>query len=189
MKYSEIRHNLKTGDIVLFSGKGLTAKIIRFGSRSKFHHVGLILRSSDDDIFLLHSTANYGGVKGVQVEFFSNVVKRSKDKIFVRHIIPPLTGYQVQCLKNFRRTYEGTPYETNLLELILAGIGDKFNIQIKRPTSSLFCSEMVIKALQAIDVLPLVLASHSFSPADLSSERDFPLKRHYTDEIEVESER
>lgn len=45
--YSLIRTQLKTGDLVLFSGKGAFSDIIKYGTLSKWSHIGMVLKIPD----------------------------------------------------------------------------------------------------------------------------------------------
>ena len=47
--YHEIRTELKTGDIVLFSGKGGISAGIKWGTLSRWSHVGMILSLDEYD--------------------------------------------------------------------------------------------------------------------------------------------
>lgn len=49
MKYSDIRHNLCTGDIVLFSGAGMVSNVIKWATRSKWSHVGMVIVYDDNE--------------------------------------------------------------------------------------------------------------------------------------------
>ena len=44
MKYQDIRSQLKTGDILLFSGKGGISEGIKFFTLSKWSHVGMVYK-------------------------------------------------------------------------------------------------------------------------------------------------
>ena len=44
MRYAEIRSQLKTGDVLLFSGQGAISEGIKFFTISKWSHVGLVYR-------------------------------------------------------------------------------------------------------------------------------------------------
>ena len=43
-KYEDIRGDLRTGDIILFSGKGGISHAIKLTTNSKWSHVGMVLR-------------------------------------------------------------------------------------------------------------------------------------------------
>ncbi len=42
MKYAEYRNNLKSGDVVAWSGKGFKPALIRFFTKSEYTHVGVV---------------------------------------------------------------------------------------------------------------------------------------------------
>lgn len=59
--YSEIRNNLKDGDILLCSGTGIFSAMIQQATRSVWSHVGFILRlDSLERVMLLESVEPIG---------------------------------------------------------------------------------------------------------------------------------
>jgi len=51
--YKKIRPKLKTGDIALFSSKGVFAKAIQWATKSKWSHVGMVINIEGWDLVLL----------------------------------------------------------------------------------------------------------------------------------------
>ena len=93
--YQQLRKKIKTGDLVLFSGKGGVSDWIKLFTGSKFSHIGLALVLSDDDqdmVLLLESTTlndiediESGQIRrGVQLVPLSERVRTYKGKVYLR---------------------------------------------------------------------------------------------------------
>lgn len=163
MKYSEIRNQLKTGDILLFSGKGGISEGIKFFTLSKWSHVGMVYKIDDPldakgSVFCWESTtlgeindADTGKLtKGVQRVELSERLERCFAKgyeISVRQLSKTLTDDMIRALNNFRHEVSGRPYEKDKIELIKSAYDGIFG-ENKEDLSSLFCSELVAEAYQ-----------------------------------------
>lgn len=195
MKYQDIRSQLKTGDILLFSGKGGISDGIKFFTLSNWSHVGMIYRFDDPldplgSIFCWESTtlsdisdADTGKLtKGVQRVELSERLEKCFAKgyqISIRQLSKPLTIDMITRLNAFRHEVSGRPYEKSKIELIKSaydGIFGKNNEDL----SSLFCSELVAEAYQHMGLLSESRSSNEFTPKDFSSEKTLPLELGYT---------
>ena len=210
MKYDDLRDTLKTGDILLFGGKGAISDGIKLFTLSKWSHVGMVYRINDDEkdndiVFCWESTtlANINDAetgkltKGVQLVILSERLERCFAKgyeISHRSLNKNITDDMLRSLKNFRKEVSGRPYEKNKLELIKAAydgwLGDN-----KENLSSLFCSELVAEAYQRMGLLPEVGSAHKvkpsneYTPADFSVEKRLSLLNDYSlgQEIMIDS--
>ena len=162
--YDEIRPELKTGDVLLFSGKGFVSWSIKFGSyfgrifrrkrsgRPRWSHVGMIVRN-ESGVFLYESTTlstvkdtlTGRKVQGVQLVLLSERLRGYKGKVALL-AGPRLPEGSEAVLRHMRQEFKGTPYEESKLELLrsLVDIGR----ENKADTSSMFCSELVATAYQ-----------------------------------------
>ena len=52
--YDDVRDNLNTGDIVLFSGKGLISMGLKIGALCTWSHVAMVVRVKEPDVALLY---------------------------------------------------------------------------------------------------------------------------------------
>jgi hypothetical protein len=184
--YDEIRGNIKTGDIVLFGGKGGISEWIKWFSRSKWSHVGMAVRSDEWNMLLIWESTTLNSVKdvelnrsirGVQLVPFSERVKNYKGDIGVRHLSKPVTDLMQIKLRDFRHKVAGRPYERNYIELIKAAYDGPFGGNVEN-LSSLFCSELVAEAYQQIGLLDDgrgSLPSNEYTPKDFSTEAKEPL--------------
>jgi hypothetical protein len=202
MNYSALRSELKTGDLLLFSGKGGISAGIKFFTISKWSHVGMVYKFESaldpkGSIFCWESTtlsnvkdAESGKLtKGVQrVELSERLEKcfASGYDICVRPLSKPLTEEMVITLNNFRHVVSGRPYEQNMVELLKSAY-DGFLGENKEDLSSLFCSELVAEAYQKMGLLTEKTPSNEYTPKDFSSYRNISLELGYKlgDEIAI----
>jgi hypothetical protein len=204
MKYQDIRSQLKTGDVLLFSGKGQISEGIKFFTLSKWSHVGMVYRfddplDPDGSVFCWESTtlcdiadADTGKLtRGVQRVELSERLERCFAKgyeISVRSLSKALTDDMVRALNTFRHTVSGTPYEKNKIELIKSAYDGIFGDN-KEDLSSLFCSELVAEAYQKMGILTEAKPSNEYTPKDFSSEKTLRLEHGYsfTREVDIDT--
>jgi len=202
-KYEEIRNQLKTGDILLFSGKSGISEGIKFFTLSKWSHVGMVYRPNDPldekgTVFCWESTtlsnladADTGKLtQGVQRVELSERLERcfaSGYEINVRPLSKPLTDDMIRTLNAFRHEVSGRPYEKNKLELLKAAYDGIFG-ENKEDLSSLFCSEMVAEAYQRMGLFTKAVPSNEYTPKDFSMEKKrltLDLGYSFLDEIAI----
>lgn len=204
VKYQDIRSQLKTGDVLLFSGKSGISEGIKFFTLSKWSHVGMIYKfESDDDpkgsIFCWESTtlsnladADTGKLtQGVQRVELSERLERcfaSGYEISVRPLSKPLSSDMIKTLNAFRHEVSGRPYEKSKLDLLRAAYDGPFGGN-KEDLSSLFCSELVAEAYQRMKLLAEDKPSNEYTPKDFSAERKLRLESPYSlgNEITIEA--
>ena len=182
MKYEDIRENLKTGDIVLFSGKGGISHGIKLFTNSKWSHVGMVLRCLDlRAIFLWESTtlsnlkdAIDGKAKrGVQLVLLSDRLRKYDGEASIRHLNYEVDTKEYGKLMELREKLRNRPYEEDKFELIKAAYDGPLGHN-EEDLSSLFCSELVAEAYQALGLLkepPSGLPSNEFTPKDFAEKR------------------
>ncbi len=192
MKYSDMRQNLKTGDIVLFGGRGLISTGIKWLTRSKYSHVGMVLNLPVHDmsnlpvsnVVLLWESTTLSKIsdvvsgrarRGVQLVPLSERIKSyNGDIIAVRPLqYAKFNAEQMLRLHKLRHNVAGRPYEQSKIELLRSAI----DIGPDQPEdlSSLFCSELVAEAYQEMGLLSSIKPSNEYTPRDFSSEGSEPL--------------
>jgi hypothetical protein len=179
MKYSEIRDELNTGDIVLFSGKGFISGLIKWFTRSPHSHVGMVIRSVEIDMILLWESTTLSKVKdilshtskqGVQLVLLSERVNTYKGKIGIRKLEGvDMTGKRIETLTDFRNEMKDCDYEQNKLELAKSAYDGPFG-RNKENLSSVFCSELIAEMYERWELLPEAVASNEYTPADFGNE-------------------
>ena len=201
MKYEDMRTELKTGDIILFSGKGGISDGIKFFTLSKYSHVGMVYKFEDPldpkgSVFCWESTtlndlkdADTGKLtQGVQRVELSERLERCFSKgyeISIRQLSKALTDNMVRALNNFRHDVSGRPYETKKIQLLKAAYDGIFGDN-KEDLSSLFCSELVAAAYQKMGLLKQPPPSNEYIPKDFSEEKSLSLELGYNLQKEID---
>lgn len=160
--YDEVREKLDTGDIVLFSGKGLISMGLKIGSLCTWSHVAMVVRVKEPDVALLYQTTPvckakdfFEGVlkNGVQVNVMSEAVNGYNGKVAVRHLSVVRTPEMLNALSRFRQEVRNRPYEEHIIQMVKA-VWDGPLGHVEEDLSSLFCSELVAEAYQRMGLLP-----------------------------------
>lgn len=91
-KYSSLRPQISSGDLILFHGTGITARLIQSCDNSYFNHVGIVVESYGA-LFIVDSNSD-----GVQADRLSWRVKKYKGGDF--SVLKPLAavGEQMKLL-------------------------------------------------------------------------------------------
>lgn len=181
--YENIRTRLKTGDIVLFSGKGGISTGIKWFTQSKWSHVGMVLRLPEWDVVLLWESTTLSNIadiesgrerKGVQLVPLSERIKKYKGEASIRLLDVERTPEMLTQLSILRAEIKGRPYEKDKIELIKSAYDGPFGENIE-DLSSLFCSEMVAEAYQRMGLLAEEPPSNEYTPKDFSDEGELDL--------------
>ena len=151
---------VKAGDLVICSGMGNSkdTTLIKFGTQSKYTHVGIIL-IRNNKIYILHSYVfknekilkNYFTGKkkrqGVMLNLFSEFVKNYKGEIWIRPLNKPFDIYNIGV------KFKNKDFETNRWEMYnsVIGIGKYF---IGSSTKEFFCSEFIAEMFLSMNWLP-----------------------------------
>lgn len=191
MKYSDLRKTVKTGDVLMFSGKGAFSEGIKLFTGSKWSHVGMIYKVDEGDLVFCWESTTLSGVKdaetkkvtqGVQLSVLSERLEKalaSGYELGVRKLNQPISLQMLVGLRKFREEVKGRPYEKKKLQLIKAAY-DAWLGQNKEDLSSLFCSELVAEAYQRMGLLDERKPSNEYTPKDFSSERRLALLGGYS---------
>ena len=175
MQYCKIRDQLKTGDMVLFSGSGFVSRIIQMYTRSIWSHVGLVVKDEWYDMLLLWESTTlskiktvYGNVRqGVAIRPLSEVVANYEGNVGVRQLNHPLSDGQQVDIAELRKEFKGRDYEQSKSELFKSAY-DFIGGRNEEDLSSLFCSELVAEAYQRVGLLSEYTPSNEYTPSDLS---------------------
>ncbi len=167
--YIEYRSQMRTGDVIAFSGKGRVSEIIKWKTGSPYSHVGLVLEVDlyggiGDAVFLIESTtlSNLPDIKtgefreGVQLHFLSNRVDSYDGEIWWVPLKDGLSQTAEFKLQKWLRGKHQSRTKYDNFQVFGAGL-DLFDwipgLEMEPDFSSLFCSELVMKALQMAGVV------------------------------------
>ena len=177
MNYSDYRKVAKTGDIFLFSGKGNISDIIKYLTKGRWSHIGMVLAPTPDIVLLWESTTLSNLVdidtqrqsRGVQVVELSRRLRTYEGEVALRQIEPALTPAQESILFLLRHEFKSRKYEQSLIELFRSA-WDWIGGQNKADLSSLFCSEMVAEAFMAMGLIERTgsMPANEFTPTDFA---------------------
>jgi hypothetical protein len=189
--YAEVRDDLKTGDLVLFSGSSLFSSVIKWAIGGKWSHVGVVVRSPLHERVLLWESTRLADLvdvetgraaAGVQLVYLSDRLARYAGEFKLRQLDRPVTPEMEQAFAKRRAELSGRPYELEKLELLEAAVDGWFRALKEERLNSLFCSELVAEAYQAMGLLPEPpdgLPSCEYTPRDFAR-RSVKLLRGYT---------
>ncbi|WP_169054100.1 YiiX/YebB-like N1pC/P60 family cysteine hydrolase [Nitratireductor sp. XY-223] len=192
-QYSELRSHLKTGDVVLFSGKGGLSAGIKFATGSKWSHVGLVYFLEEYNLMALWESTTLSKFKdidtgkynkGVQIVPLSERIRTYDGEVNIRRLNKALSSDHHAQLVELRELYKGKPYELNEIELIKAAFDGPFGAN-EADISSLFCSELVADAYQKLGILDKTLPANEYTPSDFSSDTEIDLLSGYALEEEI----
>ena len=179
---------LQTGDIILFHGTGTMSYLLEYFGRSKYSHVGIIVKNPsfinpyiEDGLYVLEAKptngvdAEDGKIKsGVTLHRLDDVLAMySKGSVYVRH---------VECVRNeeFYKKFikvhyqvHEKPYDLNLYDWICA----EYNINCPLPeenrfklTTTFWCSALASYVLCELGVIQNKINWSLIAPREFSSE-------------------
>jgi hypothetical protein len=174
--YEDVRRKMRSGDVVLFGGHSPMSMTIKRFTYSWVSHVGMVYRPGNEGpVLLLESTTGEGmgeGLKpeaamsGVRVKSLREKIKGYAGHVAIRHLEGERSFTDGQ-VEDFRRVFEGRPYEQNYGDLAFAAFDIGFRGG-EEDLSSLFCSELVAEFYQRVGLIPEALPSDDFVPADFA---------------------
>lgn len=176
-EYESLRKKIKTGDVILFSGKSGFSAGIKWMTKSHWSHVGMAIRLPDWDTVLLWESTTLNDIqdvesglekKGVQLVPLSLRIANYRGDVAVRHLLDvEFTIAMIASLKELRTELKNRPYEQDKVELVKSVYEGPWGTN-QEDLSSLFCSELVAEAYQRLGLLPLEVPSNEYTPKDFS---------------------
>ncbi|MFP5441073.1 MAG: hypothetical protein ACLGHJ_06235 [Gammaproteobacteria bacterium] len=167
-----------SGDLVLFSGKGLVSGTIRLFTRSRWSHVGMVVRDPHGgEALLLESTSTDESadialgrpVRGVQVVRLAEKLAAYDGAIALRKleldVRPPGFDAELQEIADLWR-YRGYKSFTATLALDMLSVN-------RRPqrVHRVFCSELVAEVYKRLGIMCRSVRSSRCVPGDFGLER------------------
>ncbi|MCC1496517.1 hypothetical protein [Alcanivorax sp. 1008] len=168
--------SLQTGDVLLFSGKGLSSEVIRWFTGSYWTHVGVIVRLDElDEPILLESNLGPASVDLISGEAQSGVslvqVERKlsdyQGEIAIRRRQgEPLTLRQRRLVRRLVKRLYRRPYRHYLWRQVI----DRLPGVRRRDYSAMFCSELVAELYRRLGWLPEDVRCGGFFPGHFAAE-------------------
>jgi hypothetical protein len=180
--YYHIKEQIKTGDAILFSGKGFFSDVIKMSTASKYSHVGLVLKmglpvGSEPKLFLIESTTLSNvkdvifdkPVEGLQLVDLDERLNSYDGKAWLLPLKIPLYPQEeaqliVECL-----TIHSKHVAYDMNQAIKAGI-DLWDIPCFENRTNLdkvFCSEFVTAILQKAGKIEQCVNASEITPGDM----------------------
>lgn len=182
--YNDVRSDLKTGDIVLMGSSSIFSRAIRMLTRSKWSHVGMVMKIEEFDTLLLWESTTNGHDKdvdsgeierGVQLVPLSKRVRDHTGNLAFRPLSRGLTGDEIITLNKFRHTVKDKPYDFNGFELLKSVFDTGALFSNSEDLSAYFCSELIADTYQELGFLSEALPSNEYTPNDFASDSKVPL--------------
>ena len=179
--YEKIRNELKIGYVIAFSGKGRVSRIIKWKTDSEISHIGMIYKIDALGIAriqLIESTTlgnlpdiKEGKVrKGVQLQFLSQRLDTYNGEAWVYILKDKIEGEWLVDMLTWLTDVHTKKIDYDTFQAIGAGM-DLFDmipgIEMEPDFSSLFCSELVSKALKIAGIIVDEINPSEQTPADV----------------------
>jgi hypothetical protein len=193
----EVNRELDTGDIVLFRGNHLFSKIIECFGRSKYSHVGMILKNPkyirpdlEDGLYLLESSSNdTPDVEdnqfkiGTQIHRLDDIIKEyPKGSVFVRYMDIIRDDIFYSKITEVHKEIHNKPYNLNPIDWILAEWNIihpmESKVNDKKP-DSFWCSALLCYIYGRLDCLDAEMDWSLLAPREFSSEEGTLLHFRY----------
>lgn len=200
--YSEIRGDLKTGDLILFSGKYSISKLVEKLEHSMWSHVAMVVRIPNIEYPLLWESSaltnlpdelykdNITGPKVVNLEerlktYGSDLKPYSPPVYAVRHLEVERTDEMINSLTTLFTSLHGLPNPGEWRMIFEVIEGKLFNIPSKLDNYT--CSELVAESLIKMGLLGSAKVINSYMPKDFSSDGSLKLlKGNFLKEVGID---
>jgi hypothetical protein len=185
LPYARLRSQLRTGDLVLFSGRTLAARLVRWWTGSPWSHIGIVIRLPEyADTPLLWEATRANTVDdihrgrrldGVQLVALDAKLASYPGEVAVRRLLGT-EGNRERSLRieGMLADWSDQPYRNIVkkqLEALWRGQGHAA-LHISRGG---FCSELVAEVYQQLRLLPQDKPAHNYVPSDFGPETPLPL--------------
>lgn len=174
----------RTGDLVLFSGKGLISGAVRFFTRSRWSHIGMVLRDADSGELLLLEATNTDEsvdidlkrpVRGVQVVLLAEKLRAYDGTIALRQLElderPASLDEEVREIAEIWRYREYKDFTVTLLMDMLSPRARPQRVH------AVFCSELVAEIYKRLGVMCRSVRSSRCVPGDFGLD-EIPFLTH-----------
>ena len=156
--------NIETGDIILFHGNSFISKILEYFGKSKYSHVGIIIKNpkminesiecDDSELYILHASfstkpdiENHQIKYGVQIEKLKDVINSYPNhSVYIRKVKNERDQLFYDKIKDIHREIHGKPYDLHIKDWIEAKLNLDHPIPINtiyKHTNYFWCSALV----------------------------------------------
>ena len=183
--YPQLRDQLKTGDLVLFSGRTLASRLVRGFTGSRWSHVGLVVRLPDmpqtpllweaTRASKVHDVMDGRPFDGVQLVALDDRVVSYPGLVAVRRLQGVHTDADARArLDELIDAWRAKPYRNFARQHLSAWVRGEEALAFQRGG---FCSELVAEVYRQWRLLPADRPARHYVPRDFSSDAGVPLLR------------
>lgn len=194
---SECERELDTGDIVLFRGNHVLSRVLECFGRSKYSHVGMILKNPkyirpdlEDGLYLLESSSNdtpdvedHQFKVGVQIHRLEDILKEfPKGSVFVRYVDVKRDDAFYSMITEVHNEIHNKPYDLNPLDWIRAEWNLIHPLDVDpqfQKTDSFWCSALLCYIYGRLECLEAEMDWSLIAPKEFSSEEGTLLHFRY----------
>ncbi len=179
--------NIDTCDIILFKGTSIFGRILEYLGKSRYSHVGIILKNPkflneklEDGIYILESSYNNtpdsedNAYKlGVQIHRLEDVLKEyNSSEVYIRHVKCNRDDNFYKKLNDIHKEIHNKPYDLDISDWILA----KYNLDIEispnpsyKKTKEFWCSALVSYIFKKMELINNDINWTLIAPREFSS--------------------
>lgn len=183
--YAQLRDQLKTGDLVLFSGYSLSARLVRIFTASRWSHIGIVVRlpHMPETPLLWEATRaskvtdiNHGKpFDGVQLVSLDDRIATYQGQIAVRRLQGvPSDAESRTCLDRLIESWREKPYRNFVWQHLSVWLHGEESLSFQRGG---FCSELVAEVYRQWRLLPTERPARNYVPRDFAGEQEISLLR------------
>tara|TARA_R110000851_G_scaffold227519_4_gene380330 strand:- start:469 stop:1086 length:618 start_codon:yes stop_codon:yes gene_type:complete len=173
--YYTIYDELKTGDLIFFSGKGLIARAIRFFSGCAYSHVGMvlvlkiknkrelvILESNGKSFIVDYHTGDFKS--GVSIVNLTTKLHSYNGNIGIKQLSKPMDNDHKSKIESLIHHVKHLGYTMSLYGLL----SSIFKLKPCEEVKSLFCSQLVVIILKKVGLIKTDIPPEWYTPCELS---------------------
>lgn len=176
--YAQLREQLKTGDLVLFSGRSWAARLVRGFTGSRWSHVGLVVRLPEHpQTPLLWEATRASKIQdivqgcafdGVQLVSLDDRVAGYQGLVAVRRLQGVVTDAQARHrLDELMLAWQAKPYRNFVRQHLSFWVRGEQGLAFQKGG---FCSELVAEVYRQWRLLPADMPARNYVPRDFASE-------------------
>jgi|TARA_R110000851_G_scaffold80181_1_gene176622 hypothetical protein len=173
--YYSIYDDLKTGDLIFFSGKGFVARVIRFFSGCEYSHVGMvlvlkiknkrelaILESNGKSFIVDYHTGQFKS--GVSIVNLTTKLHSYNGKMGIKQLSKPMHETHKSKMESLICHLRHLGYTMTLYGLL----SSVFKLKPDEEVKSLFCSQLIVIILKRIGLIKTDIPPEWYTPCELS---------------------
>lgn len=161
--------NAQCGDLLLFRGKNFGCKLQRCITRSKFDHIGLVIRFKSGEIGFLEASRAYGVSLTYWDTYFKKDWKKIYSEIWYKKLDLVRTSEMISDLERFIKNTKGKGYSLKL--------GKKKRKVNPGEEDTFFCSELIASAYKVLGIISNDELSYKFYPSHFEGSDKFEMAK------------